>query len=227
MSLNARTIKQAKSKGFVEQPLLEVAVYPARVVQMIDLGLQDGGEWKGEKKSPVNKIHVTYELVDSFLVDADGAEVEDKPRWVSEELKIFSPDVDKANCNKRYQAIDPDLVHDYNWAEVITNPCNVMIIHKESKGKTYANVGTITPYIVSKRNPELVPLQNEAKVFDLAEPDMDVFESLPQWIKDKIVANLEFKGSPLDKALNGSAPKVKAEEESVEVDDIEEDDIPW
>jgi len=54
-----------------------------------------------------------------------------------------------------------------------------------------------------------------------------VFESLPQWIKDKILANLEFKGSPLDKALNGSAPKAKVEEESVEVDDIEEDDIPW
>ena len=42
MALNARKIK---SKGnFVEQPLLAVDNYPCRVAQIIDLGLQPGGE---------------------------------------------------------------------------------------------------------------------------------------------------------------------------------------
>ena len=54
MALNARKIK-SKSK-FIEQPTLAVDNYPARVAQIIDLGLQDGGEWKGDKKPPVNKI---------------------------------------------------------------------------------------------------------------------------------------------------------------------------
>ena len=43
MALNARKIK-SKSSKFIEQPLLAADNYPARVAQIIDLGLQDGGE---------------------------------------------------------------------------------------------------------------------------------------------------------------------------------------
>ena len=210
MALNTRKMK-TKSK-FVEQALLPVDSYPARVVQIIDLGLQDGGEWKGEKKKPVNKLHITYELVDCFMVDKDGNELEDKPRWLSEELNMFSPDADKAKCNQRYNAIDPECLHDYDWAAIVGSSCSVMVAHKESKGKTYANVGLVTPYVVTKRNPELVDLVNDAKVFNLEEPDMDVFDALPQWIKDKIMANLEFKGSPLQEALFGSTDDEEEEE---------------
>lgn len=220
MALNARKIKSA-GKKFVEQPNLEVANYPARVVQIIDLGLQDGGEWAGEKKPPVNKMHITYELVDAFMVDKDGEEIEDKPRWISEDLNMFSPDQDKAKCNQRYKAIDPDEVHDYNWGELLGAPCGVLVAHKKSKGKVYDNVGLVTPYVVSKRNPELPELVNEPKMFDLEEPDLDIFNSLPQWLQDKIKGNLEFKGSPLDKLLQGDDEP----EEEPEQDD--EDDLGW
>ena len=229
MALNSKKIK-SKGGNFVEQALLPVDNYPARVVQVIDLGLQDGGEWKGEKKPPVNKLSITYELVDSFMQDADGNDIEDKPRWVSEELNMFSPDADKAKCNQRYRAIDPELVYDYNWAELVGSPCYVMIAHKESKGKTYANVGIVTPYIVSKRNPELPDLVNPSKVFDLGEPDMEVFNALPEWLQDKIKDNLEYTGSPLEELLGGKkqkttkkdAPKVTEPEGDAEEDTDEE-----
>lgn len=220
MALNARKIKSS-GKNFVEQPNLDVANYPARVVQVIDLGLQDGGEWNNEKKKPVNKLHVTYELVDAFMVDEDGNDLEDKPRWLSEDLNMFSPDADMAKCNKRYKAIDPEDLHDYNWAEILGFPCYVMVAHKESKGKVYDNVGLVTPYVVSKRNPELPPLVNETKVFDLSEPDLKVFLSLPQWLQDKIKGNLEFKGSKLEALLGGEEPTEPVE--PTEGDDDNED----
>lgn len=211
MALNTRKIK-TKGKNFVEQDVLPVDNYPARLVQVIDLGLQSGGEWKGEKKPPVNKIHVTYELVDCFMLDKDGEEVLDKPRWLSEDLNMFGPDADKAKCNQRYNAIDPECLQDYDWAAVVGNSCNVMVAQKESKGKTYANVGLVTPYVVTKRNPEMAPLVNPTKVFNLEFPDIEVFESLPNWIQDKIKANLEFKGSPLQALLEG-APEEEEEDE--------------
>jgi hypothetical protein len=221
MALNSKKIKTTGG-NFVEQPLLPVDNYPARVVQVIDLGLQDGGEWKGEKKPPVNKLYVTYELVDAFMVDDSGNDIEDKPRWLSEELNMFNPDADKAKCNQRYKALDPEIEFDYNWAELVSAPCYVMVAHKESKGKTYANVGIVTPYIVSKRNPELPELQNEPKVFDLSEPDMDVFNDLPEWLQDKIKGNLEYKGSPLQKALEG-----KTTEPDPQTEEEEEDGEEW
>ena len=231
MALNAKKIKPTGNGGFVEQPNLDVDNYPARVVQIIDLGLQDGGEWKGEKKPPANVIRVTYELVDAFMVDKDGNEIEDKPRWISEELKMFSPDADLAKCNKRYKAIDPDCVHDYNWGELLGMPCSVLTVQKVSKGKTYDNVGNVTPYRVSKRNPELPELVNEPKMFDLEEPDLDIFQSLPQWLQDKIKGNLEYKGSALEALLQGGNQKakeaVKEAEEQLAPEADEDGDEPW
>jgi len=226
--LNARKIK-SKSK-FVEQPLLAVDNYPARVVQVVDLGLQDGGEWKGEKKPPANVIRITYELVDAFMVDKDGKEQEDKPLWLSEDLKLYSPDADLAKCNKRYKAIDPTEVFDFDWSQIIGCPCTVLTIHKESKGKTYCNIGNVTPYIVSKRNPELPEVQGNSSFFSLAEPDLEVFNSYPEWIRDKITGNLEFNGSPLQQALDGGeSPKAqpKAPEPEFEAEEEDFDDIPF
>jgi hypothetical protein len=229
--LNARKIK-SKSK-FIEQPTLAVDNYPARVAQIIDLGLQDGGEWKGDKKPPVNKIYITYELVDAFMVDKDGTELEDKPLWKSEDLNLLSPDMDMAKCNKRYKAIDPEEVFDYDWSQLLGQPCSVLTVHKESKGKTYCNVGSVTPYVVSKRNPELPELKNEGKMFTLDEPDMEVFSALPEWLQERIKSNLEFKGSPLDKILNGDSNKATESEPSklapkVAPKDLDfDEDLPW
>lgn len=224
MALNAKKIKGGKGGNFVEQPLLAVDNYPARVAQIIDLGLQDGGEWAGEKKPPVNKLYITYELVDAFMIDKDGKEDETKPLWKSEELKMYNPNQDKANCNKRYKALDPEEVFDYDWSQLGGASCTVLTIHKESKGNTYCNVGNISPYIVSRRNPELPELQNPAKVFSLDEPDMEVFEALPEWLQDKIKGNLEFKGSPLDLALNGEAPAPTPDEPQ---EDDADEEKPW
>ena len=181
----------------------------------------------------VNKIYITYELVDAFMVDKDGTELEDKPLWKSEDLNLLSPDMDMAKCNKRYKAIDPEEVFDYDWSQLLGQPCSVLTIHKESKGKTYCNVGSVTPYVVSKRNPELPELKNEGKMFTLDEPDMDVFSALPEWLQERIKSNLEFKGSPLDKILNGDSNKATESEPSklapkVAHKDLDfDEDAPW
>jgi len=229
MALNTRKIKSTGGNSkFVEQPLLAVDNYPARVVQIVDLGLQDGGEWQGDKKPPVNKLRITYELVDVFMVDAEGVEQEDKPLWLSEDIKLYSPEVDRATCNKRYKALDPQETFDYDWSELVGLPCTVLTKHKESKGKTYCNIANVSPYVVSKRNPELPELVNPAVVFTLDEPDMEVFNKMPEWIQDQIKANLEFKGSPLDIALNGGAkPKAAAKPAEPEPEEDDSEDEAW
>lgn len=46
--------------------------------------------------------------------------------------------------------------------------------------------------------PELV---NPVKVFDIDEPDMEIFWSLPEWLQNKIKENLEYGGSVLEKLV--------------------------
>jgi len=47
------------------------------------------------------------------------------------------------------------------------------------------------------------PLKKEPKVFVLDEPDLEVFNSLPDWLQDKLKSNLEYQGSKLQALLSG------------------------
>lgn len=209
MALNTRKIPSQGSGNRVEQPILEAGVYPARVVQIIDFGLQPQRAYQGRPKPPAYEIQVTYELVDVFMVDEDGNELEDKPRWINETFPIYSLDADMAKSTKRYYALDPDCVHDGDFSKLLGTPCNVTIVLNKKEGRTYENIGNVSA--MRPRDADKCPeLKNEERFFDLDNPDLEVFNKLPKWIQDKITSNLEFDGSKLDKLL-GDAPKEEEE----------------
>lgn len=226
MGLSAN--KQGNNANRVEQPQIEADVYPAYLVQIIDMGLQAQKEYKGTVKPPVQEIMLTYELSDTFMVDADGNEMEDKPRWVSETLPFYGLFADKANSTKRYLAFDPNQDFGGDFSKAVGMACNVTIINNEGKnGKVYANIGNVAS-ISAKKAGQMNPIKNPTKVFDLDEPDMDVFSALPEWIREKIQSNLNFQGSALQAALGGDKPAKpaakKAEPKRIDPDDVDEDD---
>lgn len=216
MSLNAKTVPISGGKKL---PLLDIGTYPARVVRIVDLGLQNQRPYKGQEKPPAHEVMISYELLDAFMVDDDGNDIEDKPRWVSETFPLHNLSAELAKSTKRYMALDPDMDFDGDFTKLIGTPCNVTIVHNQGKGanagKTYENIGSVTAMREkdAKRAPELV---NEGAVFTLDDPDMEVFNKFPQWLQDKIKSNLEFGGSKLEMALNGATP-----------DDTDEEDKPW
>lgn len=229
MSLNAKTVP--KGGGGNKQPLLDIGTYPARVVRIIDLGLQPQRPFKGKDKPPAHEVQMTYELLDAFMVDEDGKEQEDKPRWVHETFPLHNLSADLAKSTKRYMALDPDMDFDGDFTKLIGIPCNVTIVHGQGKGanagKTYENIGSVTAMREkdAKRAPELV---NEGQVFTLDDPDMEVFGGLPDWLQDKIKGNLEFGGSLLDARLQGADPKKAAKAvEDEEADDEDEEKEVW
>lgn len=203
--------KEGKGKGnFVPQANIEPGTYPARIVQILDLGLQAQRPYKGEDKAPVNEISITYELVDEFMKDDQGNAIEDKPRWVSETLPFYGLYADKAKSTQRYNALDPEGKYDGDFSQLIGTPCNVTIVNNKSGDKIYDNVATIST--MRQRDADKCPeLVNPAKVFDLDAPDLEVFNALPEWLRDKIKGNLKYKGSALEQLLAGGGEKAKAE----------------
>lgn len=238
MALRAPT-SNASSNNRTAQPNLEPGTYPARIVRVLDLGLQPQRPFKGEAKAPAHMINVTYELVDVFMLDEQGKELEDKPRWISEEFPLHSMIAELAKSTKRYKAIDPDNEHGGDWSAVLGAACMVTTVQTTSaaNGRTYDNVANVTQ-ARSRDASKMAWLQNAAVFFDLSEPDLDVFKMLPSWQQEKIQGNLEYAGSPLERALAGEgsqkkkpaeqpaqkAPKNEAKQ-SVELDDDET--IPW
>lgn len=218
MGLNANKIKRERVNQRAEP--LEPDVYRARLVQVIDLGLQPQRPYQGQEKAPAHEIMLTYELSDEFMKDEEGNDIEDKPRWLSETLPFYGLFADKAKSTKRYYAFDPDEAFGGDFAKCIGVPVNVTVVNNVSGDTVYNNVGNVAT-MSAKKAAQCPPLVNPSKVFDLDNPDMKVFVNLPDWLQEKIKGNLNFQGSPLQKALGGEqeAPKKVVEEEP--------DNAPW
>jgi len=224
LALNASRIKQ-ESKFKRAEPL-DAGNYPARVVQVIDFGLQPQQPYKGEEKAPAHEVMLTYEFGMEFLKDENGEDDKNKPRWLSETFPIRKyPEADKAKSTKRIDAIDPKGVHRGNFAAFATLPVTVTVVNNVSKanGNVYNNVGNVTPPMKGMVIPDLV---NEPKVFDLDNPDMTIFGSFPEWIQEKLKSNLNFRGSILEAALGGVQEEVKDHPADV-ADEEEANDKPW
>jgi hypothetical protein len=226
MALNAKRTSNNSNK--VEQPLIEPDVYPSYLVQIIDLGLQPQKAFKGKEKPPVQEVMFTYELSDCFMLDDEGKEDEKKPRWISETLPFYGLFADKAKSTMRYYAFDPTEAFDGDITKAIGMPCNLTTANNVVGEKTYTNVANVAG-ISAKKAAAMNELKNPLKVFDCDEPDMEVFNSLPDWIKDKIKANLNFKGSVLEAALGGkpAAPKQEKAKAPPVVEADDEDSNPY
>lgn len=227
--LNANKLPQNSSKGIAKQNNIDGGTYQARVVSVLDLGLQTQRPYQGQDKPPKHEIRLTYELLDEFCLDEEGNEVEDKPRWISEDFPFNSLSADLAKSTKRYVSIDPKGECDGDFTLLVNFTCMVQVLEKAGTGKhlgkVFNNVGNVTP-MRPKDAAKAAPLVNEPKVFVLDEPNLEVFLALPEFLQDKIKGNLEFNGSALQKLLGGEAPK--AEEPASEPEgDTPAEDVEW
>lgn len=224
MALNLNNIPSTSKK----YELLPAGVYPVRLVQVIDLGLQKRTSKDYGEKAPAYQINVSYEFLDEFLKDEEGNELLDKPRWLSERINMFPLSSDLATSTKRYRALDPEETFEGDFAQLLGLPCNAsVIIRKGQKGERngIANIAAMRPKDAANA-PKLV---GSPVLFTLDDPDMEVFNSLPDWLQEVITNNLEFAGSPLEAALGGSkpAPKKKQETPAEDSDDDGAEDAPY
>jgi hypothetical protein len=236
MALNARKVKSV-AKG-PQQEVMEAGTYPARVVQVIDFGVQEQRPYKGVAKPPQQTIYMTYEFLDEFCKDEEGEDQEDKPRWLSEQFALLSLEADLATSTKRYKALDPDEDFGGDFTLLVSAPCMVTINQYESKGVMRNGVSSVAP-MRPKEAAKAPDLVNPPKVFLIDAPDLEIFKSLPEWMQEKIKESLEFGGSALDEALNGDKPKAKAdkpkkerkapepEPEDAEEEEDEDEGEPW
>jgi hypothetical protein len=209
MALNAKE-KEYTPSGKQPDPM-EAGTYPTRLVQVIDLGVQEQRDFDGKEKPPAQEIMTTYEFVDEFLKDDDGNDLEDKPRWLSETFVLYNLDSELAKSTKRYLALDPTVELDGDWTALIGEPAMVTVVANPGKGK---NAGKIfnkisaTSSVRAKEAAKLPDLKNAGKVFDLSDTStVDIFFTLPKWLQDRIKAGLEFEGSKMAKAIENFKQK--------------------
>jgi hypothetical protein len=175
-------VKQPEGGGDFE-PIPE-GVYTARCFKVIDLGTQEV-EFAGETKD-LPKIMVTWEILDDEVKMGDG-----RPFAIS---KTYTASLhEKSNLYKdlvawRGKSFSPEELLGFDISKLAGAYCQIQVVHNQSKdgSRTFANVNTI---MATKERPEPV---NATVIFDINNPDMDIFETFSDYLKDKVRNSAEW-----------------------------------
>lgn len=220
MALNANNSKNAG--GSFKRQNMEPGTYPARLVSVVDLGLQPQRAYQGQEKPDAYEFMLTYEFVDEFMKDENGDDIEDKPRWLTEFMPLYSLSSERAKSTVRYNAFDPNHVHEGNWPDLLGTPVLVTVVNNPGKNDVvYDNIAAVAS-MRDKDAQKCPDLINLPMVFDLDEPDLEVFNALPTFAQKKIKDNLEFPGSKLADMLATNAEEAVADD-----DEVDEDENPY
>lgn len=160
---------------------------------MIDLGTQ---VWEyGGQVNRHPKMLITFELV--------GTEMEDgRPFTISEEFTSYFSE--KANLRKfleswRGKPFTEEERAGFSVAKLLGAAGFVNVIHEVSKkGRTFAKVKSIMPLPRSTPRPPSVNTPVHYEIEEGTPPD-----TIPEWIRNKILACEEFKNAPKPPAANG------------------------
>lgn len=196
MALNFSETKKRVDYGRVED-----GTYPARVVRIIDFGLQYATDFKtGEVKKYddgndviQHKVWIDFELP-TETIDIDGVK---KPRWYGKEYTVSSHE--KAAIQALLKAADPDgkaTMKGKNVVGLLGLPV-MLTIGSTSTGK--AKVAGSTRLI---KGMSVDPLANPTLFFDLDEATYKDFELLPEWMQKRIKDGVDFESTGLYKKFN-------------------------
>jgi len=235
MSLNMQQTKQDNGR-------IPDGSFPARIVQIIDLGEQHNTAWingqsvpqyyveagdgtavKGDdgfakKTSEVTGMPVIQPQVQvtyEFPTETINIKGEDLPRWQSKDYTVTS----KGALFKLVQALKPGAE---SISAVLGEACLVQI-GSTSGGK--AKVVSVGPMVAGMdvAQPSKAPV-----VFDFDEPDQDIFSSLHDWVQEKIKSATNFSGSRLEQLVSDQvAMEATADAASAGEPEFDDSDAPF
>lgn len=168
------TLKQ-ESNDF---ELVPEGVYTARCIKVIDLGTQTV-EFAGERKLQP-KVQITWEILDDEVKMKDGRPFATSKTYTASLHEKSSLHGDLVKW--RGKSFSPTELLGFDISKLLGAYCMIQIIHVPSAdgSKTYANISSI---MATKERPDGV---NPTVMFDISNPDMEIFESLPEYLKEKI-----------------------------------------
>jgi len=179
---------EASSSSSDYKPI-DAGAYIARCFSMVQIGTIEQ-EYMGETKE-LNKVRITWELPSEKKVFKEGEP--EKVLTVSKEFTLSLHE--KANLRKfleswRGKGFTDEEAKKFNISKLLGVPCFLSIIHKTSKqGKVYADISSISTLPKGMTCPEQVYDNFE---FSFTPFDQDKFDSLPDWLKDKIRTSKEY-----------------------------------
>lgn len=206
-----------KKKAGASIPPMEAGTYPAVCVGIVDLGEQYNEMFKKYN----DKLLIIWEIP-SQTVEIDG---ENKPRWLS---KDFAASLhEKSTLHKmlvswRGKAFtEQELTEDENGfmqfsvLDMLGTGCFLQVIVEEKDSGSYNRITSVISLPAGMSTPIT---ETQMIAFDLDAWNDEVFNSLPEWIQERIKKSTQYQKlhvptDPIDVNTNGSQDQGQAQEE--------------
>lgn len=188
MSLKVSSIAKTPSGP---RYLPKAGTVPARILSVVDLGVQERKPFQGKPKDPARQVSVTFELPnDKFEYNGEMVPARISP-------KIFNVSMDpKSALFKFMQSVDPSNSKDGDLEQYPNTPCLVTIVHNtvkvDGQDRTYANVTGVMPAPDGFPVPEL---SSEPFVFSFDAPTLEAYSLCPRYLRELISSAVNFEGS--------------------------------
>jgi hypothetical protein len=170
---------------------IEAGNYPARCYQMIHIGTIEENIQGNIKK--LNKVRLTWELPTEMKEWKEGEG--EKPAIISKDFTLSMNE--KATLRKylaswRGKDFTEEEAKAFDVTKLLGKACLLNVIHKPSKdgSKTFAEIGSISPLPKGMTCADQI---NPTGVLSYDSFDYSLFESLPDFIKDKVKSSDEYK----------------------------------
>lgn len=203
----------ATEKGGGEFEMTPEGTYVGRCYKIIDLGTQTTTGQYGTKEQ--HKVMISWELLDDEVKMDDG-----RPFSATQWYTVSLHEKSKLRSDLeawRGKKFTKEELEGFNLANVLGSYCMIQVVHSED-GK-YANVNAIMSFKGEKPKPV-----NPDVVFDIDEPDMEVFNAMSDNMKAKIQAAPEWKPAkvetPQQEITAANVDEVFDGDEPVSLDEI-------
>lgn len=165
--------------------------YPARCYSMIHIGTIEETILGTTKK--LNKVRITWEMPTELKVFKE--ENGEQPQVISKEFTLsLHEKATLRNFLKNWRGKDftEEEAKAFDIEKLVGAPCMINITHKQSKDgtKTYAEIGSISPMPKGLVCPDQI---NKSFIFTYDDFDLQKFNTLPDYIKNKMINSDEFK----------------------------------
>ncbi len=203
------------TQGTRERKLPPTGTHVARVTGLVYLGTALSPYKTNDGKDKyMNEVRIQWELPNEKEVFKPGDDP--KPFVVNKKMTLSM--FKKSTLRPFVEGIIGTTLHDdeadnFDIDEILGKPCLLAIAHETGKdGSKYVAIQSASPLVRGMSCPEAF---NTPKVLSFEKWDQQLFDSMPEFIRERIMASKEYR------EMKGMAPINKPSEE------VNADDVPF
>ena len=201
---------------------IPAGTYLARCYSMVHIGTIED-EYQGQKRF-VNKVRITWELPTELKVfNADKGE---QPQAISREFTLSMHEKSTLRAfltSWRGKGFSEEEAIAFDVSKLVGVPCMLSIVHEPSKADPTKIREKISGISTVMKGVTMPPQINPSFVFELDAFEQNKFDSLPDWLKDKVRQSQEYRNIVSPEI----AHSIEVAQKVAEFEDDNADDLPF